>query len=125
MAKPVLKKKNEPIGDNLYIISVVESIYKGKSILIYADGFEIDDQGLLIFKIADEIIYVIRSGDWKTIQLYEDIEEFEKCVRYMTIEQRLEEIKIMKDLEKEAMEKEITEETEKVLEETTKLPTEE
>lgn len=105
MGKLVLKKKTKPLGGNLYIVSVVESIHKGKSVLVYADSFEIDDQGLLCFKVLDEIVYVLRSGDWKSIQLYEDEEDFLKCVRFMTIEQRLEEIKAIRELEEEAARK--------------------
>ena len=105
MGKLVLKKKTKPLGGNLYIVSVVESIHKGKSVLVYADSFEIDDQGLLCFKVLDEIVYVLRSGDWKSIQLYEDEEDFLKCVRFMTIEQRLEEIKVIRELEEEAARK--------------------
>jgi hypothetical protein len=105
MGKLVLKKKTKPLGGSLYIVSVVESIHKGKSVLVYADSFEIDDQGLLCFKVLDEIVYVLRSGDWKSIQLYEDEEDFLKCVRFMTIEQRLEEIKVIRELEEEAARK--------------------
>jgi hypothetical protein len=117
MAKQSLKVKDNPLGVNLYIVSVVESVHKGKTVLVYADEFEIDDQGLLVFKVDEEIIYVIRSGDWKTIQLFEDVEDFLKCVRFMSLQERLDEI-IIKQLEKEEAEK-------KAIEDENTQPTEE
>ena len=117
MAKAKLKTFDEPIGTNLYVVGVVESVAKTKNVLVYADRYTLDDQSNLVFindeKDGEDFIYAIRSGDWKTVTKFEStIEEHARCVRVMTLQERLDEI-TMKELEREEAEKKAKEETEK------------
>lgn len=117
MAKAKLKTFDEPIGTNLYVVGVVESVAKPKTVLVYADRYTLDDQSNLVFindeKDGEDFIYAIRSGDWKTITKFEsDVEEHARCVRVMTLQERLDEI-TMKELEREEAEKKAKEEAEK------------
>lgn len=121
MAKAKLKTIDEPIGTNLYVVGVVESVSKKKELIVYADRYTLDDHSNLVFindnDDGEDFIFAIRAGDWKVITKYEqNIEDYARCVRGMTLQERLEEI-IMKELEREEAEKKAREEAEKAAKE--------
>lgn len=113
MAKPKLKTYDEPMGTNLYVVGVVESVAKGKTVLVYADRYFLDDHSNLIFVNdvdgGEDFIFTVRAGDWKTVTQFEDTDDYSKCVRVMTLQERIDEI-TMRQLEKEEAEKKALEE---------------
>jgi hypothetical protein len=111
MAKSKLKTHDEPIGTNLYIVGVVESVAKNKTVLVNADEFTLDDHSNLVFindgDEGQDFIYAIRAGDWKTVTKFEEkVEEHARCVRVMTLQERLDEKKALKELRDEEERKE-------------------
>lgn len=128
MAKAKLKTVDEPIGTNFYVVGVVESVSKKRELVVYADRYILDDHSNIVFindiDDGEDFIFAIRSGDWKTVTKYEkDVEEHARCIRGMTLQERLEEI-IMKELEREEAEKKAKEEEKAAKEEEEKTAAE-
>lgn len=109
MAKVRLSIQEEPVGKNLYIVGVVDSVSKSKTVLVYADHYILDDHSNLVFvntvSKSEDFIFTIRAGDWKTVTKYEDILESIKCVRFITLQERLDEITMIALEKEEAIKK--------------------
>ena len=118
MAKVKLTIQDEPVGKNLYIVGVVDSISKSKTVLVYSDHYMLDDHSNLVFVNtvgkSEDFIFAIKAGDWKTVIKYEDIFDPLKCVRIMTLQERLDELDMIA-LEKEENAKKAAELEEAIL----------
>lgn len=121
-----LKVKDDPIENNLFIISIDKSISKDKTIIVYANDYTIDEFGNVIFKNGKEKIFTITTGNWESITKYDDnIPEIDQPVRYQTLKQHFEELELaimeLEETERKAAEAEAAEEAKVALERSIKM----